>query len=207
EGDPERAALLEGAAEGLRRRVGLPTWPLLRQGEGRPGAQGRPRAGAGPVHHGVSPRPSLTPRAARGPPPDPPHTRTPTPTATPPPGRPAPSAHRRNTACSLPRRRTPHRLCVPAPRQRASPPRRPRPANPPTKRAMTDHGLPASAQIPVLRGIYRHVASRTDRPYRRGGARRPSQRWARRGKSAFCARLRTTPPIPAICRQLSFIFP
>jgi predicted ATPase len=33
EGDPERAALLVGAAEGLRRRVGLRAWPMLRQGE------------------------------------------------------------------------------------------------------------------------------------------------------------------------------
>jgi predicted ATPase len=33
EGDPERAALLAGAAEGLRRRVGLRAWPMLRQGE------------------------------------------------------------------------------------------------------------------------------------------------------------------------------
>jgi hypothetical protein len=32
-GDPERAALLAGAAEGLRRRVGLRTWPMLRRGE------------------------------------------------------------------------------------------------------------------------------------------------------------------------------
>jgi hypothetical protein len=32
EGDPERAALLVGAAEGLRRRVGLRTWPMLRRG-------------------------------------------------------------------------------------------------------------------------------------------------------------------------------
>jgi predicted ATPase len=30
DGDPDRAALLAGAAEGLRRRVGLPTWPNLR---------------------------------------------------------------------------------------------------------------------------------------------------------------------------------
>jgi predicted ATPase len=30
DGDPERAARLEGAAEGLRRRVGLRAWPLLR---------------------------------------------------------------------------------------------------------------------------------------------------------------------------------
>jgi tetratricopeptide (TPR) repeat protein len=33
EGDPERAALLAGAAEGLRRRAGFVTWPLLRRGE------------------------------------------------------------------------------------------------------------------------------------------------------------------------------
>jgi tetratricopeptide (TPR) repeat protein len=33
EGDPERAALLVGAAEGLRGRAGLRTWPILRQGE------------------------------------------------------------------------------------------------------------------------------------------------------------------------------
>jgi hypothetical protein len=31
EGDPERAALLAGAAEGLQRRAGLRTWPMLRQ--------------------------------------------------------------------------------------------------------------------------------------------------------------------------------
>ena len=33
EGDPERAALLSGAAGGLRRRVGLQAWPMLRRGE------------------------------------------------------------------------------------------------------------------------------------------------------------------------------
>ncbi len=33
EGDPEGAARLEGAAEGLRKRVGLQAWPMLRQGE------------------------------------------------------------------------------------------------------------------------------------------------------------------------------
>ncbi len=32
-GNPERAALLAGAAEGLRRRVGLRPWPMLRRGE------------------------------------------------------------------------------------------------------------------------------------------------------------------------------
>jgi len=33
DGDPDRAALLQGAAEGLRRRVGLPAWPNLRRVE------------------------------------------------------------------------------------------------------------------------------------------------------------------------------
>jgi hypothetical protein len=32
-GDPERAALLAGAVEGLRRRAGLGAWPMLRQPE------------------------------------------------------------------------------------------------------------------------------------------------------------------------------
>jgi predicted ATPase/class 3 adenylate cyclase len=32
-GDPERAALVAGAADGLRRRAGLRAWPILRQGE------------------------------------------------------------------------------------------------------------------------------------------------------------------------------
>ncbi|HEV8167559.1 MAG TPA: hypothetical protein VGR74_24460, partial [Actinomycetota bacterium] len=35
EGDAERAALLVGAAEGLRQRVGLRPWPMLRPGEDR----------------------------------------------------------------------------------------------------------------------------------------------------------------------------
>ena len=33
QGDPERAALLAGAAGGLRQRAGLQVWPMLRQGE------------------------------------------------------------------------------------------------------------------------------------------------------------------------------
>jgi predicted ATPase len=33
QGDPERAALLAGAAAGLRQRAGLRVWPMLRQGE------------------------------------------------------------------------------------------------------------------------------------------------------------------------------
>jgi tetratricopeptide (TPR) repeat protein len=45
-GDPERAALLAGAAEGLRRRVGLRTWPTLRHGEAELVAQLRQALGA-----------------------------------------------------------------------------------------------------------------------------------------------------------------
>jgi hypothetical protein len=47
EGDPERAALLAGAAEGLRRRVGLRAWPMLRQGEAELVTQVREALGAG----------------------------------------------------------------------------------------------------------------------------------------------------------------
>jgi hypothetical protein len=39
EGHPERAARLKGAAEGLRRRVGLPAWPDLRPLEEQLAAQ------------------------------------------------------------------------------------------------------------------------------------------------------------------------
>ena len=46
DGDPGRAALLEGAAEGLRRRVGLSAWPHLRKVEADLVAQVRPRLGA-----------------------------------------------------------------------------------------------------------------------------------------------------------------
>jgi ATP/maltotriose-dependent transcriptional regulator MalT len=46
EGDGERAALLAGAAEGLRQRVGLRAWPLQRQGEVQMVAQIRQALGA-----------------------------------------------------------------------------------------------------------------------------------------------------------------
>jgi predicted ATPase len=46
DGDPERAARLEGAAEGLRRRVGLRAWPHLRRVEADLVAQVRQRLGA-----------------------------------------------------------------------------------------------------------------------------------------------------------------
>ena len=45
EGDPERAALLAGAAEGLRRRAGFSTWPMLRRGEAQLAAQIRQALG------------------------------------------------------------------------------------------------------------------------------------------------------------------
>jgi predicted ATPase len=45
EGDPGRAALLAGAAEGLRRRVALGVWPALRQGEAQLVAQVRQALG------------------------------------------------------------------------------------------------------------------------------------------------------------------
>jgi hypothetical protein len=46
EGDPERAALLAGAVEGLRRRAGRRTWPSLRRGEAEVVAQVRGALGA-----------------------------------------------------------------------------------------------------------------------------------------------------------------
>jgi predicted ATPase/class 3 adenylate cyclase len=46
EGDPQRAALLAGAAEGLRRRVGLQAWPLRRREEAELAAQVRQALGA-----------------------------------------------------------------------------------------------------------------------------------------------------------------
>jgi predicted ATPase/class 3 adenylate cyclase len=45
EGAPERAALLAGAAEGLRRRAGISTWPMLRRGEAKLAAQIRQSLG------------------------------------------------------------------------------------------------------------------------------------------------------------------
>jgi predicted ATPase len=64
EGEPERAALLEGAAEGLRRRVGLPTWPLLRRVEAELVAQLRQRLGAGQFDQAFSAGSALTQREA-----------------------------------------------------------------------------------------------------------------------------------------------
>jgi hypothetical protein len=46
-GDPERAALVAGAADGLRRRAGLRAWPILRPEEAEVAAQVRQALGAG----------------------------------------------------------------------------------------------------------------------------------------------------------------
>ena len=46
EGDPEQAALLAAAAEGLRRRAGLQAWPLRRREEAELAAQARQALGA-----------------------------------------------------------------------------------------------------------------------------------------------------------------
>ncbi len=46
EGDPERAARLKGAAEGLRQRAGLPAWPHVRRVEAELVARLRQRLGA-----------------------------------------------------------------------------------------------------------------------------------------------------------------
>jgi predicted ATPase len=64
EGDPERAALLEGAAEGIRRRVGLPTWPLLRQVEAELVARVRQHLSAGHFNQAFSAGSALTQREA-----------------------------------------------------------------------------------------------------------------------------------------------
>ena len=64
EGDPDRAALLEGAAEGLRRRVGLPAWPHLRRVEADLVTQTRHRLGPGQFDQAFSAGSRLTQRQA-----------------------------------------------------------------------------------------------------------------------------------------------
>lgn len=64
EGDPERAALLKGAAEGLRRRVGLPAWPHLRRAEAELVTQLRQRLGSGPFEKAFTAGSGLTQREA-----------------------------------------------------------------------------------------------------------------------------------------------
>jgi hypothetical protein len=46
QGEPERAALLAGAAEGIRQRVGLRTWSTQRYGATEPIARAREALGA-----------------------------------------------------------------------------------------------------------------------------------------------------------------
>jgi hypothetical protein len=64
DGDPDRAALLEGAAEGLRRRVGLPAWPHLRRVEGELVARVRHRLGGSRFDQAISAGSGLTQREA-----------------------------------------------------------------------------------------------------------------------------------------------
>jgi ATP/maltotriose-dependent transcriptional regulator MalT len=64
EGDPQRAARLQGAAEGLRRRLGLPAWPHLRGGEAELVNQVRHSLGAGQFDQAFSAGSALTQRQA-----------------------------------------------------------------------------------------------------------------------------------------------
>jgi predicted ATPase len=64
EGDPERAALLEGSADGLRRRVGLSAWPHLRKVESDLVAQIRQKLGTDDFDRAFSAGSALTQRDA-----------------------------------------------------------------------------------------------------------------------------------------------
>ena len=64
EGDPERAARLKGAAEGLRQRVGLPAWPDLRRLEEELVAQIRQELSAAQFDQAFSDGSGLTQRQA-----------------------------------------------------------------------------------------------------------------------------------------------
>ena len=64
DGDPERAARLEGAAEGLRRRVGLSAWPHLRRVEADLAYQARQRLGAARFDQAFAAGSGLTQREA-----------------------------------------------------------------------------------------------------------------------------------------------
>jgi tetratricopeptide (TPR) repeat protein len=63
-GDPEWAALLAGAAEGLRRRAGVRAWAIQRQGEAELVAQARQALGAGRFDQVFTAGARLTQRAA-----------------------------------------------------------------------------------------------------------------------------------------------
>ena len=62
--DPGRAALLQGAAESLRRRVGLPAWPHLRRVENDLAARVRARLGSSQFDDAISAGHALTQRDA-----------------------------------------------------------------------------------------------------------------------------------------------
>ena len=64
EGDPERAARLKGAAEGLRQRVGLQAWPDLRRLEEELVAQIRQKLSAAQFDQAFSAGLGLTQRQA-----------------------------------------------------------------------------------------------------------------------------------------------
>jgi predicted ATPase len=66
EGEPERAAWLEGAAEGLRRRAGLRVWPALRHSEDELVAQVRQTLGGSQFDQAFSAGSRLTQRQAVG---------------------------------------------------------------------------------------------------------------------------------------------
>ena len=65
EGDPQRAALLAGAVDGLRGRVGLRPWPLLRREEAELVAQVREALGR-PVRRAVRRRRPAQPAGGGG---------------------------------------------------------------------------------------------------------------------------------------------
>ena len=60
DGDPERAALLMGAAEGLRRRAGLRAWPAMRSGSDEPIPRSAGRWGPAASASCSAPAPSST---------------------------------------------------------------------------------------------------------------------------------------------------
>ena len=64
DGDLDRAARLEGSAEGLRQRVGLPAWPHLRKKEAELVAQLRQRLGASQFDQAFSAGSQLTQQQA-----------------------------------------------------------------------------------------------------------------------------------------------
>jgi len=64
DGDPDRAARLEGAAEGLRRRVGLSAWPQLRKVEAELVAQVQHTLGAAQFGRAFSAGAGLTQQQA-----------------------------------------------------------------------------------------------------------------------------------------------